>query len=350
MSSLTPREARTLLKKHKGVATQAALAAGIPRSTFRELLYRDGAAKVAAPKQEEPKKETAIITKLEASLRAARNTPTEPIIPAKPVKREGREKVRVIIPDSHGDHISRPAAAAFLADLKYLNPDEVIMLGDHLDCGGFLAQHHTMGFVAETETSFEADVIAANAFLNEVQKAAPSAKVDYLEGNHDQRIEKWCVTQALRNRRDSQFLLDTFSPRAVLGLKNRGIKYYETSGRYDGLSIPGTIKRGQCYFTHGISHGRHATHTHVTRFGASVVHGHTHRAQSSIIRIVDGGVIGAWCPGTLSKLQPLYLHTSPSDWCHGYGVQFVQPSGKFLHVNVLISGGMSLLPSQIRGA
>jgi hypothetical protein len=29
-----------------------------------------------------------------------------------------------------------------------IDPDEIIMLGDHLDCGGFLAQNQVLGFVA----------------------------------------------------------------------------------------------------------------------------------------------------------------------------------------------------------
>jgi hypothetical protein len=56
----------------------------------------------------------------------------------------------------------------------------------------------------------------------------------------------------------------------------------------------------------------------------------------------------AWCPGTLAKLQPLYAHTSPSSWSHGYGVQWVLPSGKFAHMNVAIAGGESMLPEFAR--
>jgi UDP-2,3-diacylglucosamine pyrophosphatase LpxH len=264
------------------------------------------------------------------------------VSPPKTTSRTG-ESVRVIIPDSHGAHIARNAAAAFLSDLKNLDPAEIIMLGDHLDCGGFLAQHHVMGFVAETETSYEEDVHSANEFLDKIQEMAPKASITYIEGNHESRIEKWCVTQALRNKRDSQFLLDAFGPVAVLRLAARGIKYIRSSGRYDDLPIPGTIRRGQCCFTHGISFGTHATHDHVRRFGFSVVHGHTHRAQSSIIRTVGGGLIGGWSPGCLSQLQPYYMATSPTDWSHGYGVQLVAKSGKFLHLNVPIMDGESML-------
>lgn len=280
---------------------------------------------------------------LATQLAAARGVVVkEPLRIGTPHKRNKEDVVRVIIPDSHGDHISRPAAAAFIGDLKAINPDEIVMLGDHLDCGGFLAQHHTMGYVAETETTYEADVMATNEFLDQIQKAAPKARIKYLLGNHEGRVEKWCVTQALRNKRDAQFLLSVFGPKAVLNAKGRGIEMYDSSGRYDGLPVPGTIKLGECCFTHGIGCGLHATHSHAARFGISVVHGHTHRAQSSIIRTVGGGVIGAWSPGCLAQLQPLYMATSPTDWSHGYAVQFVAKSGKFLHLQIPIIDGTSM--------
>lgn len=332
---------KLLVAKHGGVL-QAARAIGKPRAWLRRRLSGEVKSDLS--------NEDTQIERLTKALAAARGAKVEPIPRAKVVRKGVRETVRVIIPDSHGDSICRPAAAAMLADIKRLNPDEIIMLGDALDCGGFLAQHHTLGYVAESERTFEADVKACNEFLDLLQNTAKSASITYIEGNHESRIEKWCITAALRNARDARFLLDRFGPEAVLSLKNRGIKYIKTSERYDDLPIPGTIRRGKCYFTHGIGHGKHATHQHVTRFGASVVHGHTHRAQSSIIRLVDGGVVGAWCPGTLSQLQPFYMHTSITDWSHGYGVQFVQSSGEFMHINVPIVNGQSMLPLHMKGA
>src|SRR5262245_1186760 len=61
----------------------------------------------------------------------------------KPRKASKGAFTRVIVPDSHGCYIDPEACKAFLADLEQLRPAEVVMLGDHLDCGGWLAQHHT---------------------------------------------------------------------------------------------------------------------------------------------------------------------------------------------------------------
>jgi len=258
-----------------------------------------------------------------------------------PDARKSGDTVRVCIPDTHGAKIDKGALAALLSDLKALDPHEIILLGDHVDCGGFLAQHHVMGYVAETSYSYEDDVEHANAFLNAIQDAAPRAKIEYLEGNHERRVETWAVTQTLRHSRDSEGLRKLYAPEYRLNLKERGIKYYRESEYYDGLSNPGVIKRGKCFFFHGISTSANAVSDTLKKFGGNIVFGHTHRAQSEVIRMVGPGIIGGWNPGCLCESQPLWQHTKPTTWTHGYGVQLISASGAFLHLNIPIINGKS---------
>jgi UDP-2,3-diacylglucosamine pyrophosphatase LpxH len=249
--------------------------------------------------------------------------------------------LRVIIPDSHGLHIDPLAEAAFLDDLRLLDPHEIVMLGDHLDCGGTFNAHQR-SYTNEMTESYADDCKATNRFLNKIQKRAPRARIHYLEGNHEQHVERWAARN-FQNHKDAVGLLDVFGPKAVLDLKRRGISYYQRSTQYMGLSIPGTIKLGKCYFVHGISFAKHCAAVHLARFGANVVFGHVHRMQSVNERTVTSDGYGAWCPGTLAKLQPLYQHTAPTSWTHGYGVQFCAGSGAFIFVNVPIHKGKSLL-------
>ena len=261
-----------------------------------------------------------------------------------PRESEGRHSgdvIRVCIPDTHGARVNQVALAALLADLKAIDPHEIILLGDHVDCGGFLAQHLVMGYVAETAYSYEDDLAHANAFLDAVQKSAPRAKIEYIEGNHERRVETWAVTQTLRHSRDAEGLRQLYSPEFRLSLKAREIAYYRQGEFYDGLPVPGTIKRGKCFFFHGISTAKNAVSATLTKIGGNCVFGHTHRAQSELVRLVGVGVIGGWNPGSLCELQPLWQHTNPTDWTHGYGVQLVSPGGAFLHLNVPIIEGQS---------
>lgn len=274
-----------------------------------------------------------------ASAERSRRVRSSPPKPGTITKRHDGDRVRVLIPDTHGAKIDRKAAAALLADLKTLDPDEIIFLGDHVDCGGFLAQHHVLGYVAETAYSYEQDIADANSFLDAVAAAAPRARAEYIEGNHERRVETWAVTQTLRHRQDSAMLRRLVAPEYLLKLKERGIAYYRQGEFYDGLPVPGVIKRGKCFFFHGISTAKNAVAATIQRIGGNCVSAHTHRAQSDIIRMVGTGVIGSWNPGCLCEMQPLWQHTAPTNWTQGFALQLVRSSGAFLHLNVPVLNG-----------
>lgn len=249
--------------------------------------------------------------------------------------------IRAILPDSHGIYADKHALAACLHDLKRLDPDEIVMLGDHVDCSGMYSKHGR-GSKEDLEYSYYEDIDAASGHLDEIQNAAPRAKIHYLEGNHEYHVERWAAENL--SERDAGKFIDDNAPHAKLKLKKRGIAFYRRMEFYDGLAIPNTIKLGKCFFTHGVGASKYATARHVERFGDNVVHGHTHRAQEHRMRTVTSPSIGGWCPGTLSILQPSYMHTNPTDWSHGYAVQFVMPkTGSFLHLNIPICRGVSLL-------
>jgi predicted phosphodiesterase len=264
-------------------------------------------------------------------------------LPKAPTRSVKGDLVRAIIPDSHGCYADPAAMAACVADVAALDPDEIVMLGDHVDCGGFLAAHHVLGYVAQMEYTYEDDIASCNAHLDALQKAAPRARIHYLEGNHEQRVERWCVGQALGSQKDADLLRRHLAPQFLLHLKERGITYYRRSEHYHGLPVPGVIRLGKCHFVHESAGGSGAAKKHADKFASSVVFGHTHRTDGVVVRKVATGEIGAWSPGCLSQLQPLWQHTHPTDWTHGYGLQIVAKSGLFQHINVTIANGRSCL-------
>jgi UDP-2,3-diacylglucosamine pyrophosphatase LpxH len=249
--------------------------------------------------------------------------------------------IRVVIPDSHGSQIDPQAEAAFLGDLKFLDPEEIVMLGDHVDVSGVFATHPN-NYAEELQYTYAEDIAACAKFLDAIQKRSPKAKIHYLEGNHELRVEKY-VSRAFLNATDAKTARGLLAPDAMLRLKARGVKYYRMVDFHMGLAVRGTIKLGRCYFVHGISAAKNAAQAHLDRFAANVVFGHVHRSQSVIKRTVASGEIGAWTPGTLAKLAPLYMHSAITDWSHGYAIQLVDKGGAFLHVQVPIVRGVSML-------
>lgn len=261
--------------------------------------------------------------------------------------KKGKTFSRVVIPDSHGAHLDKVAAKAFLDDLESLRPSEVVMLGDHLDCAGFLAQHHTLGFVPETAYTFEDDVAACNAFLDEIQKRVGNVPIYYIVGNHEHRIEKYILKMTVNNPADSAYLNKMFGLDSVLGLSKRGIEMIERGKQYHGLRKRGTIRLGSCLFTHGVRTGVHAARQTLLDVGSNVVFGHIHQITTATKETLDS-VIAAHCVGCLCELNPTYSDTRTTNWAHGYGLQVVDSqSKKFLHVTVPIIDGYSMLHNLI---
>lgn len=102
-----------------------------------------------------------------------------------------------MIPDTHGCYVDPEAISAFLGDLESISGSvrEIVMLGDHLECGAFLAGHYTLGYVSEADFSHQQDIDACNDLLDKIQKTCPKANIWYIEGNHERRIVRWCMTQ-----------------------------------------------------------------------------------------------------------------------------------------------------------
>jgi predicted phosphodiesterase len=307
----------------------------------RDTRNKAHAAEVAALRQQLDHA-VAQIERLEKSRQAK-------IIAATPArKRDASDIVRVVIPDTHGAKADRRAIAAMLADIAALDPDEIILLGDHVDCGGHLAQHHVMGYVAETAYSYEDDVAETNAFLDSLRAAGPHARIEYIAAHHERRVETWGITQTLRHSKDAEGLRRLYAPEFRLFLAQRGIPYYRQGEFYDGLPVPGVIRRGKCYFFHGISTAKNATAKTVEKLAGNCVFGHTHRGESTVVRKLGAGVIGSWNPGCLCELQPLWQHTDPTSWTHGYGIQVQAKDGDFLHLNIPIIEGASLFGSLVK--
>jgi hypothetical protein len=266
------------------------------------------------------------------------------VLKAPKKKRSNKFYTRVAITDTHGIHIDIPSRDAFLNDLEVLRPEEVVFLGDHMDCGSVISRFQVM-YMQELSQSLADDRKAAADFFDEVQARCPNADFYYMQGNHERRVERWCI-ETFRHPDDIRHALETYGPEHALHLKQRGIKFFTGHECHCGLTDPGMIRLGECFFTHGYACGLHPAYTHLQKYGTNVVHGHNHRSQSYVKRAADKVAIGAWCGGCLCIVQPYYFHTQATDHTNGYHVQFVNKrTGEFAPWNVPILGGVSVLPN-----
>lgn len=250
---------------------------------------------------------------------------------------------RVLAGDFHGCLVDREVLKALLADLELIQPAEFIWGGDVIDCGGFLAQHHTLAYVADTEYSYADDVEAGNEILDAVASKLPQGcRQRFVEGNHEARIERWIVDQT-HNMKDASKLREVWGPEVQLNLAKRGIAFHSQGAKHDNLPSRGCIDLGKSWCVHGAYHNSNATEKHARQFGHNVVHFHTHRPDSKAVTTAAHGIHYGWCPGCMCELHPTWQHSKPTQWGHGYHLQAVQADGSFLGINIPIIDGKSYL-------
>lgn len=277
-------------------------------------------------------------------LRDARPVPKAPSLNAKP---PSADTVRVSFGDVHGMMQDPKAVATLLKDLRELRPDEIVLGGDILECGGWLAKHQPIGFIATCDYSYQEDCRAANDFLDAIQEIVPNARIDYIEGNHEDRVERWITDTTRAHGRDSQMLWDAFSPYAVLRLAERNIPYYRRSETYEDGLPRGWIKRGKMYFTHTLGKSKNAARDALQKTAGNVTFFCTHREDTATIVFPSVGLVKAFNPGCLCTMQPVWRNSDPTNWSQGYAVDFISKSGNFQRMHVPIWRGVSLASSMI---
>jgi len=271
-----------------------------------------------------------------------RNARPVPVSP--PVFRSGNsERKRITAADGHGMRQDKKAVSAFLADVKAHDPDEIILLGDWLDCEGWLAKHHVIGFVSNCDYTYQEDIRATNDFLDRLQTAAPNAVIRYFYGNHEDRVERAIVDMVLGNAADAAFLNQLWGIESVLRLKERGIESIRRDVIYSEGLPRGWLKLGNMCFAHDAGgKGKNAARDVVAKAAMNVTFGHTHREDTATIVFPGVGICKAFNPGCLCQVQPIYMHSDPDSWSQGYAIDFIAKSGLFQRVQIPIWRGESL--------
>jgi predicted phosphodiesterase len=222
---------------------------------------------------------------------------------------KAKSKTLLAFGDVHIPHHNPRAVEVLCRAAERLRPDRIVCLGDLLDCGQFSTHPPTYGI---PETDYVEDLRQANALLDRLQKACRHLVM--VEGNHEHRLDRWAAATA-----EGRGAYSMLAPRAQL-TKKRSKFTYVPYGSADG-TYPHYAINGRIIAVHGWSYARHATKNHLQiSQGKSVIHGHTHRADASIIQNIwsPGQVIQARSAGCLCKPIPLYGTGRPVEWVNAF--------------------------------
>ncbi|MBN2583209.1 MAG: metallophosphoesterase [Planctomycetes bacterium] len=222
---------------------------------------------------------------------------------------KAHSKTMLAFGDVHVPHHNQRAVEVFCLAAERLKPDLIVCLGDLLDCGQFSAHPPTHEM---PETDYHDDLDAANALLDRL--AAACGRLVMVEGNHEYRLDRWAAATA-----EGRGAYSMLAPRVQLArgrTKFTYVRYGSVDGRYPHYAVNSRI-----IAVHGWSYARHATKAHLQiSQGKSVIHGHTHRADASIVQNIwsPGRVIQARSAGCLCKPIPLYGTGRPVEWVNAF--------------------------------
>jgi predicted phosphodiesterase len=210
-----------------------------------------------------------------------------------------------ILPDIHasvsGEHDADALAtvAEFMQSRRF---DGYVCLGDLIDFS--IISSHNIGNLRGVENGrILEEYRVADAILTQHEKIIrtnnPKAKMVYLEGNHEFRIQRYIDANPA--------LEGMIEVPKVLNLAKRRIEWVPSWSKGELFNL------GNCSFHHGLFCNDHHAKKMVQRFGRSILYGHTHDLQiySSHGWPADNVLIGASL-GCLCRVPQQYLRGSPT--------------------------------------
>jgi predicted phosphodiesterase len=252
-----------------------------------------------------------------------------------------QSKLWFIFPDIHVPNHDETALECALKAHALLKPHYTVFLGDLMDCELFSS--HRKRLITETLAyDFkQIEVQPTKDLLDRVQKNTKEHTY-LLSGNHEERIERW----ASNSGQISQSLFSMLNPEIVLSENRKKftfVPYSLSDGGHAHIRIASDLVA-----VHGWSWAKHAAQIHLEKSRSqSIVFGHSHRHQVASARDPwTGKIIKAFNPGTLSKLQPIYMvGGNPSDWSHGFAIVYVgKGKTNWTEYCITIKEGYCVLP------
>lgn len=233
------------------------------------------------------------------------------------MKKIAYQKV-LFVPDIHAPFHDKKCLASLLLFIRFFKPKTIFIMGDLVD---FYAISR---FVRNPMRSLklQEEIDSAHDILKQIRGASKEAKIIFIRGNHEYRLQKylWSTAPELSGLR-------SLSVQDLLELKELNVEYID-SGRYNfkGLIVKhGSIVRKFSSYT---------AKAELERHGKSGVSGHTHRAGVNYYTN-DGGYHVWFELGCMCKLNPEYMEGEVPNWQQGWGVGYFKNTAKRFQIEFI---------------
>lgn len=243
---------------------------------------------------------------------------------------DGSARRVALIPDIHAPFHDENALRAVCRLLRAEQPEEVIILGDVAD-NSMLSKHRTHRRF-NVRLNYTNDAVVKN--FRHIRKAAPSSRIIFIPGNHDDRLLYYAQDLApeMEFVRPGRWDEGEDEPETNIGfrelwhLDRLGIELVDEDWKLAQHSITPELTARHGYLT-----GNNSERKLLEKHGRSQVHGHDHRG-SLIYRTKHDplDIRVAMSCGTLSQVLPDGLGYEPDpDWTPGMGWCHVWEEGLF---------------------
>jgi len=240
------------------------------------------------------------------------------------VTSKGQYEKSVFLSDMHVPFQDKEAITTAYNFIKWFQPDRVWLLGDIID----FQQISRFDTDPSRLLTIQEDLDDTKDILAELRKVSPNSIITYLEGNHEERLVRYCWTHpAIAN-------LKALTLPTLLDLDKLNITY---NGHLDQI----------VYNDFAIEHGdiirqesAYTAKAQMDRRGISGITGHSHRLGTYYKTNMGGDAI--WLEnGCLCSRKPTYTHLP--NWQQGFSVMHMNnTTGRFSLEQVVITGGKAL--------
>lgn len=246
----------------------------------------------------------------------------------------GGDRKALLIYDIHNPYYNEAVFNTAIGYAKDWKPDEIYIGGDWVDFKDISTWKND-----PIRLSFKDEVSISKDRLKELRNTFSSAKIIYIEGNHENRLARYMWTKA------PEFCgLPELAFEKLMGLEDLQVEYASNVDRLNN-SIP-PVRIGKLYVLHGhevqMGFGSvNLARTMYLKTHVNVIFGHHHQSQNYIFKKLDGTYEGSWCVGCLCNLSEVYQ--PQNNWINGFcTVKYNPGTGYFKVRNKLIIDGQVL--------
>lgn len=213
----------------------------------------------------------------------------------------------LIIPDCHIPFEDKRAYELMLKVGQSVNPKEIVLLGDYADFWDVSSHGKEPNIGAKLLD--EVEIVISR--LEELKQLFPTAKIVYIEGNHEYRLGRY-----IRDKASELFgLVDV--PK-LLQLDRLGINFipYGPNQKHNVLD-------GKLMARHEpLGGGVHVAHNTAVKALHSVIFGHVHRIQESqIVSFHQENYRGITCGWLGDQKSPVFNYVKAHhQWAMGFSV------------------------------